>query len=261
LSFRNDNLSFTHHRVIAHLDAKQQRKYLKIAEKENLSISKLRQRILLDELEQAANGGERADIPDDVTLLHGDFLDCIKNLPDDSTPLIFTDPPYDEGSIPFYGALAQEAARILKPGGSLIAYAGHYALPRILSDMNQYLRYWWMLALEHGGQSARLPGKWVMVEWKPLVWYVKLRRSSNEYVADLFKSHQPSKTEHECQQDTSEADYYIERLTQPGDLVVDPFVGSGTTLVAALESGRRAWGCDSDKTAIRISRNRLSSYL
>ena len=38
--------------------------------------------------------------------------------------------------------------------------------------------------------------------------------------------------------------FFIERLTQPGDLVYDPFMGRGTTLVEAALLGRRAAGCD-----------------
>jgi hypothetical protein len=38
--------------------------------------------------------------------------------------------------------------------------------------------------------------------------------------------------------------FFIERLTQPGDAVYDPFMGRGTTLVEAALLGRRAYGCD-----------------
>lgn len=44
----------------------------------------------------------------------------------------------------------------------------------------------------------------------------------------------------------------------PGGLVVDPCCGSGTTLVAAAESGRRATGCDLNPDAVRISNARLN---
>ena len=38
----------------------------------------------------------------------------------------------------------------------------------------------------------------------------------------------------------------IERFSCAGDLVADPFAGSGTTLRAALTLRRRAWGADID---------------
>lgn len=44
-----------------------------------------------------------------------------------------------------------------------------------------------------------------------------------------------------------------------GDLVIDPFTGSGTTGVAAIRYGRRFWGCDKWKKAVRMARQRLST--
>jgi DNA modification methylase len=38
--------------------------------------------------------------------------------------------------------------------------------------------------------------------------------------------------------------FFIERLTHPGDIVYDPFMGRGTTLLEAALLGRHAWGCD-----------------
>ena len=47
----------------------------------------------------------------------------------------------------------------------------------------------------------------------------------------------------------------------PGGFVLDPFCGSGTTLVAAAESGRSFLGIDVNLSAVRIARKRLASSL
>jgi 16S rRNA G966 N2-methylase RsmD len=202
---------------------------------------------------------ESGELPLDVTVTHGDFREILAALPDNSIDMIFTDPPYDAESIPLYGDMARLAAQKLKSGGSLITYVGHYAIGEIYNLMVQHLRYWWIIADKHNGNAARLIGKNVFVEWKPLLWFVKERRGNSEYVADLFESSQPSKVEHDWQQDTSEAEYYIERLTNPGDLVVDPFLGSGTTLLAAKRLSRRALGIEINEENVKIARHRLQT--
>jgi hypothetical protein len=51
----------------------------------------------------------------------------------------------------------------------------------------------------------------------------------------------------------------IALTSEPGDLVLDPFVGSGTTGVAARELGRRFLGIDVSETYLDLARSRLSS--
>ncbi len=49
----------------------------------------------------------------------------------------------------------------------------------------------------------------------------------------------------------------VERLTRPGDLVVDPCMGGGTTLLAATSLGRHAVGCDVDAACVERVRRLL----
>lgn len=50
----------------------------------------------------------------------------------------------------------------------------------------------------------------------------------------------------------------IRLVTNPGDVVLDPFCGSGTTLVAAMLNGRRGFGIDVSEDAARLTRERLA---
>jgi site-specific DNA-methyltransferase (adenine-specific) len=49
----------------------------------------------------------------------------------------------------------------------------------------------------------------------------------------------------------------IEAFSRPGDIVLDPFCGSGSTLVAASRSGRRFIGCELDAQYARVAASRL----
>jgi site-specific DNA-methyltransferase (adenine-specific) len=50
----------------------------------------------------------------------------------------------------------------------------------------------------------------------------------------------------------------IQASSNEGDLVLDPFCGSGTTLVAALALHRRALGVDANAEAVAIARERIA---
>lgn len=52
----------------------------------------------------------------------------------------------------------------------------------------------------------------------------------------------------------------IERHTPPGGMILDPFVGSGSTLEAALATGRRALGIEIDRERAEMARARLERW-
>ncbi|MEW5986888.1 MAG: site-specific DNA-methyltransferase [Chloroflexota bacterium] len=53
--------------------------------------------------------------------------------------------------------------------------------------------------------------------------------------------------------------WFIKLFTEPGDTVLDPFVGSGTTAVAALQNGRHFVGIDTNPEFVEVARQRLQN--
>ena len=53
----------------------------------------------------------------------------------------------------------------------------------------------------------------------------------------------------------------VRSCSNPGDLVVDPFLGSGTTGLVAVRNGRHFAGCDLSKTCVAESRTRITKAL
>ena len=187
--------------------------------------------------EAAASGSQHGkEIASRIKLIHSDFQSVdTATIGDKSIELIFTDPPYHKEWLPLYEPLGKLACRVLKEGGSLVMYAGHYALPQIFDYMkNSGLKYWWEMVVKHNGSSRLLQYQRVYVMWKPLLWFVKgnsLRVLDS--IADVIESQPPSKALHGWEQSPIEAEYIISKLTIQDDVVFDPLMGAATTGIAA----------------------------
>lgn len=63
---------------------------------------------------------------------------------------------------------------------------------------------------------------------------------------------------HPWQQALEPVRHWVRQVSEPGELVVDPFLGSGTTAVACLLEGRRFVGCDIDPACVAVTAERLA---
>lgn len=198
---------------------------------------------------------------EDQFVLHGDFRTESAALAPSSVSLIFTDPPYDRKSLPLYGDLASVAARLLRPGGSLLCYCGHYVIPEIIALATKHLRYYWCCAVVHTGGLAKMREYGITVGFKPLLWFTNGPRTAADksvFVGDCVISGGKEKGNHAWEQSAVEALYYIEKLTVPGELVFDPFAGSGTTLAAAVRLERQAIGTEAELAKAQLANGKVS---
>lgn len=186
--------------------------------------------------------------PGDVDIIRGDFRTALE-VESGSVPLVLTDPPYPTEFLPLWSDLGKWSAQWLVPGGSLIAYCGQSIMPDVLDRLREHLRYWWTIALIHG-TSSMIPGKWISAGWKPLPWFVNgPGRRGRFMLADTIGGSTPRKTiptgpTGDWAQGVQELEPIISALTAPGDLIVDPFAGSGSVGIAALRFGRRFAGAE-----------------
>lgn len=260
---RRTNLSWSLHREVGALEPDEQDHWLAIAEKEKLSTRKLRRAVrehkrkleALQGLQSLPAGLEiRAD------LICGDMIDVMGGMARSSVDIIITDPPYPQEFIPLYGELARLARDVLKPGGSLLAMAGQSYLPDIFKLMTEHLIYNWTVAyLTPGGQSPQLWQRKVNCFWKPVLWFVRGEFQGN-WQGDVVKGkpNDNDKRFHDWGQTEHGIADLIRRFSMPGDLILDPFCGGGTTGVAAIALDRRFIGIDIEQEQIDISRGRIA---
>ena len=192
----------------------------------------------------------------------GDFRDIGHQIPDASVDLIFTDPPYDRKAIELYDGLGEFAARVLRPGGSLISYVGQIQLPDALADLSAHLRYWWTCSCYHSGpQLLRMNEYGIVNGWKPIVWFVKETRGDKTTFINDVATGSREKSHHEWQQSEEEARYFIELLTEKDGFVVDPFCGGGTTPAACIGLGRKWCAFEIDEANLARASERISEAI
>lgn len=75
------------------------------------------------------------------------------------------------------------------------------------------------------------------------------------------KARHPEKTEHPCQFPIELAERCILALTDEGDFVLDPFVGTGSTLIAAAKHNRRGVGFEKEPTFAALANKRIEALL
>jgi adenine-specific DNA-methyltransferase len=72
------------------------------------------------------------------------------------------------------------------------------------------------------------------------------------------KSNHVEKTDHPCQFPVALVERLVLGLTNKGDSVLDPYLGVGSTAIAALKAGRDAYGCDVVKDYVAIAKTRVA---
>ena len=190
-----------------------------------------------------------------IRLEHLDFRKA--NIEPGTVDAIITDPPYPAEYLPLWSDLSELAALWLKPDGVLISYTGQYHLPEVMRRLGEHLRYRWCGSIVMPGAGFRAHAAAIKNQSKPLLFFEK-HGAKREWLADTYTSEGVEKDGHEWQQSLAVVEQIMAESTNPGDLVVDPFLGAGTTAAAAKNLGRRFIGFDVDPLAVHTASERVA---
>ena len=193
-----------------------------------------------------------------ITIYHGDCREVLPTLVPGSVALVLTDPPYAGEFQHLFKSLGEASSELLVDGGSLVTLCGNHQVPDVCDLIRPFLRYWWIGGMRHKGPPIKMPGKWVDIQWKPALWFVKERRRSKSTPTDLWDEYGRDKRYHNWGQTVPWFAHWIDHLTTEGELVLDPFMGAGSTLEAAKRLGRRAVGIEIDEQYCEIATQRLA---
>jgi hypothetical protein len=125
------------------------------------------------------------------------------------------------------------------------------------------LMYRWTFCCEtNSGPSTQIFDRRILPKWKPILWYVKGNCDDLEWTGDVIESDGDNdKRFHRWGQSEAQMEEIVRRVSLPGQTILDPFCGGGTTGVAALRLGRQFVGIDIDEKCIAQTAYRLRTSL
>lgn len=253
------------------------------------------------------------DLKELAVVYHGDCLEVLKGIPDESMQLIVTSPPYNLGKeyekktkigdyLEQQTAVIKECVRTLSPQGSICWQVGNFVekgaiipldseLYPVFMDLGLKMRNRIVWHFEHGLHcSKRFSGR-----YETIIWFTK----SDDYVFNLdpvrvpqkypgkkyfkgpnagkyscnpkgknpsdvwtipnVKNNHVEKTDHPCQFPVELIERLVLSMANENDWVFDPFLGTGTTIIAAVRHGRRGAGAETLEKYVDIARQRIQS--
>ena len=176
-------------------------------------------------------------------------------------PLIFADPPWAEMAA--YEWLNGFALEHLKDGGLCLVQCGSRDLKQVLEVMNG-LTYLWTLAIVYDMEHSKILPPYI-TNWRPLLLfgkantdYLKKIQAFSDVWTVKSKPGTDTKPLHPWEQPLSPFQYWLNCLTQPNDLVLDPWAGAATIGVALKTIGNRQYlGTERNKEHFMVARGRL----
>jgi site-specific DNA-methyltransferase (adenine-specific) len=208
------------------------------------------------------------------TVVLGDCREILRWLPDESVDLLLTDPPYGmryrsrAGSRPIVGdddlswfaPVIRECYRVLKPDTHAYLFCNEYGLPTFRAEMAaagfkvKRLLVW----VKDQHTAGDTLGDYANRTEYLLFGHKGRRRLNGHRDANvLFFKRAGRRRDHPTEKPEDLLRYLIQKSSAPGELVLDPFAGSGTTCRAAKDLGRRYLGIEIDPQYVKIARLRM----
>ena len=205
-----------------------------------------------------------------VSLYQGDALALLELFPSGLVDVVVMDPPYGVGTGEvgdwtkggwagaFSNALLHVCGplyRATKPDAAMYVFTSWARMADWIVKWREYFKMQGFIVWDKGRHSGTFgPYSW-QFHWEGIYYGLKGPRKIRKYMPDIVRM--KNKPDHAMQKPTELCRMLIEASTDEGDLVLDPFCGTGATLLAARECGRRAIGFEILPERCEIAASRL----
>lgn len=228
-------------------------------------------------------------------IINDDCRSVIKNIPDNSVDFILTDPPYNlsqhsTGNISLYGRApmnndvaawdkinfnpeewADEFIRILKPTGNLFIFTSYNQLGRWYNCLDKKFDTSNFMIWHKTNPAPKIfkagflnSCEMIFTCWnKKHTWNFISQSEMHNFIESpiCMRPERLSSPKHPTQKPTSILKKMIKIASNEQDIIFDPFMGVGSTGVAALQLNRKFIGVELDKIYFDAAKNRLQKEM
>lgn len=233
-----------------------------------------------------------------IKLYQGDCLELMQDIPTGSVDMVLCDLPYGitackwDSVIPF-APLWEQYKRVTKPSGAMVLFAAQPFTTALINSNRQNFRYCWYWKKNNktGGPFARVQPmrciEDIVVFYRKAPTYnpqglVKLKKpiiikpvknnlyqyggksTVQEYTGyphhllEFKNEAMCGNRLHPTQKPVKLLEYLVRTYTNEGELVLDNCMGSGSTGVACLKTGRRFIGIEKDEKYYKTASERIA---
>jgi len=227
-----------------------------------------------------------------INLMHGDCLELMKSIPDNSIDMVLTDPPYGTTACKWdtvidFDLMWEQLKRITKDNGAIALFGSEpFSSALRMSNIKMFKYDWyWKKSNKTGHLNAKkMPLKNIEVisifknkisyypqGLKPYDKITKRGHNGDSYGASGKSNYQKftnyptqylefisqSKTIHPTQKPVALLEYLIKTYTLENETVLDFTMGSGSTGVACKNLNRKFIGIEKDENYFNIAKERI----
>ncbi len=227
------------------------------------------------------------------TLIQGDCMGYLSQIPDKSIDLILTDPPYNiaqysTGNIPLPGRsalnndlgewdlapiepikLLDDFKRILKPDGNIFIFTSYNLIGKWHEVFDKEFDTFQFFIWHKTNPAPKIYKNGFLNSCEMIIcmWNKghKWNFTTQNQMHNFFESpicmcpERLKDPKHPAQKPVKLLEHIIKIASNENDVIFDPFMGVGSTGVAALKNGRKFIGCEIEHEYFDASEKRLSS--
>ncbi len=212
-------------------------------------------------------------------LHHEDWRDTMKKINSQSIDLIVTDPPYgmefrsshryerydpihDDDNLDWLNEWVWECNRIMKNNTHLYCFCSFHNIDIFKQELSEWLTVKNILIWEKNNTSmGDLEGDYAP-KYEMIIFCVKGKRKLNgRRDSNIIYSKRTQNKLHPTQKPTSLIRYLIGKSTEEGDIVYDPFMGSGTTAISCIREKRNWIGSEINIQYVNTANDRINVEL